>query len=193
MFRSDRNLPATAGGHRVRNNDQVTRARQRRRLVGRAGDLVRRLDALQLERTSRRGHGRMERRAACARPWSEAPPRRPPLAADPAGPGRGQGSSRRRRRGSATTNFGIAVAAPVYLDDCAPQPEDVHGSSWRGRLPPFGTKEARFMEIRTGRTIFLAFDTARPANAHTATCRRRAPFGLRLSERRSPKDAAPTD
>jgi hypothetical protein len=46
-----------------------------------------------------------------------------------------------------------------YIARVAPQPEEVR-RFLEGQVPPFGAKEARFMQLRTV-DEFLAFDTAR--------------------------------
>jgi hypothetical protein len=121
-------------------------------LVGRAGDLVRRLDALL-------GDGRHDEAAVewgiepLRSPWSEfqhAPVRQPrqsveaqALASRPSDP-----------------LYEIRKQLRLeYIARIAPRPEEVR-RFLEGQVPPFGTKEARFMELRTV-DEFLAFDTAR--------------------------------
>lgn len=121
-------------------------------LVGRAGDLVRRFDALL-------GDGR--RQAATVdwsieplrSPWSEyhhAPvrqPRRPVEAVALAGrPTDPLYEIRKQLR-------------LEYIARIAPRPEQVR-QFLEDQVPPFATKEARFIELRTV-DEFLAFDTAR--------------------------------
>ncbi|WP_246787935.1 Wadjet anti-phage system protein JetA family protein [Bradyrhizobium sp. CCBAU 53421] len=121
-------------------------------LVGRAGDLVRRLDALL--RSGRHGEATVEWSIEPMRsPWSEhhqAParqPRRPvearELAAPPSDP---LYELRKQLR-------------LEYIARIAPRPEDVR-RFLEEQVPPFATKEARFMEIDTV-DDFLAFDCAR--------------------------------
>ena len=121
-------------------------------LVGRAGDLVRQLDALL-------GDGRHDDAAVewgfepLRSPWSEfqhAPARQPrepvearALAGRPSDP---LYEIRKRLR-------------LEYIARIAPRPEAVR-QFLEGQVPPFGTKEARFMELRTV-DEFLAFDAAR--------------------------------
>lgn len=121
-------------------------------LVGRAGDLVRRLDALL--RDGRHADATLEWSVEPLRsPWSDhhhAPtrqPRRPvearELAAPPSDP---LYELRKQLR-------------LEYIARIAPRPEDVR-RFLEGQVPPFGTREARFMKIETV-DDFLAFDTAR--------------------------------
>ncbi|MGY3533094.1 hypothetical protein ACVISU_005862 [Bradyrhizobium sp. USDA 4452] len=121
-------------------------------LVGRAGDLVRRLDALL--RDGRRDKATVEWSIEPPRsPWSEhhqAParqPRRPVEARELAGPPSDPLYELRKK------------LRLEYIARIAPRPEDVR-RFLEGQVPPFATKEARFMEIDTV-DDFLAFDCAR--------------------------------
>ncbi|QOZ24206.1 Wadjet anti-phage system protein JetA family protein [Bradyrhizobium sp. CCBAU 51753] len=121
-------------------------------LVGRAGDLVRRLDALL--RDGRHEEATVEWTIEPLRsPWSEhhqAParqPRRPVEARELAGPPSDPLYELRKR------------LRLEYIARIAPRPEDVKRFLER-QVPPFATKEARFMEIGTV-DDFLAFDCAR--------------------------------
>lgn len=121
-------------------------------LVGRAGDLVRRLDALL--RDGKHDKATVEWSVEPLRsPWSEhhqAPtrqPRRPVEARELAGPPSDPLYELRKQ------------LRLEYIARVAPRPEDVR-RFLEGQVPPFGTREARFLEIATV-DDFLAFDTAR--------------------------------
>jgi hypothetical protein len=121
-------------------------------LVGRAGDLGRRLDALLQD--GRHAEATVEWSIEPLRsPWSEhhhAPSREP-------------------RRPVETQPLGERPSDPIYeirkqlrvqyIMRIAPGPEEVRRFLER-QVPPSGTKEARFMELKTV-DDFLAFDTAR--------------------------------
>jgi Family of unknown function (DUF5716) len=121
-------------------------------LVGRAGDLVRRLDALLHD--GRCAEATLEWSLEPLRsPWSEhhhAPsrePRRPieqrPLGERPSDP-----------------LYEIRKQLRLqYIMRIAPKPEDVR-RFLEGQVPPSGTKEARFMDLKSV-DDFLAFDMAR--------------------------------
>jgi hypothetical protein len=121
-------------------------------LVGRAGDLVRRLDALLA--TGRYQAPCVEWNVEPLRsPWSEfhqAPerqPRRPVAARALAGrPSDPLYEARKKLR-------------LAYITRIAPRPEEVRRFLEK-EVPPFGTKEARFMDLTTV-DDFLAFDAAR--------------------------------
>ena len=121
-------------------------------LVGRAGDLVRRLDALLQD--GRHAEATVEWSIEPLRsPWSEhhhAPSREPrrPVETQPLGerPWDPIYESRKQLR-------------VQYIMRIAPGPEEVRRFLER-QVPPSGTKEARFMELKTV-DDFLAFDTAR--------------------------------
>jgi hypothetical protein len=121
-------------------------------LVGRAGDLVRRLDALL-------GDGR---HAAASVEWS-LEPLRSPWSEHRQAPGRlpRQPVEARALAGRPTDPlYEIRKRLRLeYIARIAPRPEDVR-RFLEGQVPPFGSKEARFMELRTV-DEFLAFDTAR--------------------------------
>lgn len=121
-------------------------------LVGRAGDLVRRFDALL-------GDGRHDEATVgwnlepLRSPWSEyqhAPVRQPRRPVEPQAledrPTDPLYEIRKRLR-------------LEYIARIAPRPEEVR-RFLEEQVPPFGTREARFMELRTV-DEFLAFDTAR--------------------------------
>ena len=121
-------------------------------LVGRAGDLVRRLDALL--RDGRHADATVEWSLEPLRsPWSEhqhARGRDPriPVAARPLG--------------ERPTDPLYEIRKQLrlqYITRIAPRPEDVCRFLER-QVPPAGSKEARFMELKTV-DDFLAFDTAR--------------------------------
>jgi Family of unknown function (DUF5716) len=121
-------------------------------LVGRAGDLVRRLDALL-------GDGR---HANAAVEWS-LEPLRSPWSEHHHAPGR------EPRRSVEAQPLSDRPTDPIYelrkslrldyIARIAPGPDDVRRFLER-QVPPFGTKEARFMDLETV-DDFLAFDTAR--------------------------------
>jgi len=121
-------------------------------LVGRAGDLVRRLDALLQD--GRHAEATVEWSIEPLRsPWSEhhhAPSREPrrPVETQPLGerPWDPIYESRKQLR-------------VQYIMRIAPGPGEVRRFLER-QVPPSGTKEARFMELKTV-DDFLAFDTAR--------------------------------
>lgn len=136
---------------RVRNTIRYAE-RGARGLVGRAGNLVRRLDALL--RDGRHGHAAVEWSLEPLRsPWSEhhhargRDPRKP-LAAQPLGERPSDPLYELRKQ-----------LRLQYIMRIAPGPEEVRRFLER-QVPPSGTKEARFMEIETV-DDFLAFDTAR--------------------------------
>jgi hypothetical protein len=121
-------------------------------LVGRAGDLVRRLDALL--RDGREHVATVEWSLEPLRsPWSE----------------HHQASAREPRRPVEAQPLSDRPSDPLYelrkqlrleyIMRIAPGPEEVRRFLER-QVPPFGTKEARFMELKTV-DDFLAFDTAR--------------------------------
>jgi hypothetical protein len=121
-------------------------------LVGRAGDLVRRLDALV-------GDGRHQEAMIewslepLRSPWSEyhhAPCRAPrkPIDARPLG----------ERPSDPLYEIRKALRLQ-YITRIAPGPDEVRRFLER-QVPPSGTKEARFMDLNTI-DDFLAFDTAR--------------------------------
>jgi Wadjet protein JetA len=121
-------------------------------LVGRAGDLVRRLDALLLD--GRHAEATVEWSIEPLRsPWSEyqhAPGREPrkPVVAQPLG--------------ERPTDPLYEIRKQLrlqYIMRIAPGPEEVRRFLER-QVPPAGTKEARFMELKSV-DDFLAFDTAR--------------------------------
>jgi hypothetical protein len=121
-------------------------------LIGRAGDLVRRIDALL--RDGRRAEATVEWSLEPLRsPWSEyhhAPGREPrkPVEAQP---------------------LGVRPSDPLYeirkqlrlqyIMRIAPGPQEVRRFLER-QVPPAGTKEARFMDLKSV-DDFLAFETAR--------------------------------
>jgi hypothetical protein len=121
-------------------------------LVGRAGDLVRRLDALL-------GKGRHDAATLewslepLRSPWSEyqhAPVRQPRQPVEAlALQGRPSDPLYEIRK----------ELRLQYIARVAPQPEEVR-RFLEDQVPLFGAKEARFMELRTV-DEFLAFDTAR--------------------------------
>jgi hypothetical protein len=121
-------------------------------LVGRAGDLVRRLDALLSD--GRHGEATVEWSIEPMRsPWSEyqhAPGREPrkPVEPQPLG-----------ERPSDPLYEIRKQLRLEYIMRIAPRPEDVRRFLER-QVPPAGTKEARFMQLRSV-DDFLAFDTAR--------------------------------
>jgi hypothetical protein len=121
-------------------------------LIGRAGDLVRRLDALL--RDGRHVEASLEWSIEPLRsPWSEhhhAPGRGPrrPIEAQPLG----------ERPSDPLYEIRKALRLQ-YIMRIAPGPEEVRRFLER-QVPPSGTKEARFMELRSV-DDFLAFDTAR--------------------------------
>jgi Family of unknown function (DUF5716) len=121
-------------------------------LVGRAGDLVRRLDALLKD--GRHGEATVEWSIEPIRsPWSEhqhAPGREPRKPVEP------------QPLGERPTDPLYEIRKRLHLEyimRIAPGPEDVRRFLER-QVPPAGTKEARFMELRSV-DDFLAFDTAR--------------------------------
>ncbi len=121
-------------------------------LVGRAGDLVRRLDALLRD-------GRHERSTV---EWSIEPLRSPWSEHH-------QAPTRQPRRPVEARELSAPPSDPLYelrkqlrleyIARIAPRPEDVRRFLER-QVAPFGTKEARFVEIETV-DDFLAFDSAR--------------------------------
>ncbi|WP_246787861.1 Wadjet anti-phage system protein JetA family protein [Bradyrhizobium sp. CCBAU 53421] len=121
-------------------------------LVGRAGDLVRRLDALLREG----GH------EEATVEWTIEPLRSP-------WPEHHQAPARQLRRPVEARELAGPPSDPLYelrkrirlecIARIAPRPEDVKRFLER-QVPPFATKEARFMEIGTV-DDFLAFDCAR--------------------------------
>jgi hypothetical protein len=121
-------------------------------LVGRAGDLVRRLDSLLTE--NRRVRPDVEWSLEPLRsPWSEfhhAPGREPrrPVEAQPLG-----------ERPSDPLYEIRKQLRLQYIMRIAPGPEDVR-RFLESQVPASGTKEARFMQLKTV-DDFLAFDTAR--------------------------------
>lgn len=121
-------------------------------LVGRAGDLVRRLDALLSD--GRHAKTTLEWSLEPLRsPWSEyhhAPGREPrkPVEAQPLG-----------ERPSDPLYEIKKQLRLQYIMRISPGPEEVRRFLER-QVPPAGTKEARFMELRSV-DDFLAFDTAR--------------------------------
>jgi hypothetical protein len=121
-------------------------------LVGRAGDLVRRLNALLSD--GRHDEANVEWNVEPLRsPWSE----------------HHQAPTRQPRRPVEAKELAAAPSDPLYeirkqlrlqyIARIAPRPEDVR-QFLEGQVPPFGTMEARFMEMRTV-DEFLAFDAAR--------------------------------
>jgi hypothetical protein len=121
-------------------------------LVGRAGDLVRRLDALL--RDGRHAEATVEWSLEPLRsPWSEyhhAPGREPrkPVEAQPLG-----------ERPSDPLYEIRKQLRLQYIMRIAPGPEEVRRFLER-QVPPAGSKEARFMDLKSV-DDFLAFDTAR--------------------------------
>lgn len=121
-------------------------------LVGRAGDLVRRLDVLL--RDGRHSDATLEWSLEALRsPWSEhhhAPGREPrkPVEAQPLG-----------ERPSDPLYEIRKELRLQYIMRIAPGPDEVRRFLER-QVPPSATKEARFMEL-TSVDDFLAFDTAR--------------------------------
>ena len=121
-------------------------------LVGRAGDLVRRLDKLIGE--NRRIRPEVEWSIEPLRsPWSEfhhAPGREPrkPVEAQPLGSRPADPLYEMRKR-----------LRLEYIMRIAPGPKEVR-RFLESQVPPAGTKEARFMHLQTV-DDFLAFDTAR--------------------------------
>ena len=121
-------------------------------LVGRAGDLVRRLDALLVG--GRHWNATVEWSLEPLRsPWSEfhhAPGREPrrPVEAQPLG-----------ERPSDPLYEIRKELRLQYIIRISPSPLQVR-RFLESQVPPAGTKEARFMELRTV-DDFLAFDTAR--------------------------------
>src|SRR5262249_46772295 len=121
-------------------------------LVGRAGDLVRRLDALL--RDGRREEATLEWSLEPLRsPWSEyhhAPGREPRKPVEP------------QPLGERPSDPPYEIRKQLrlqYIMRIAPEPEAVRRFLER-QVPPAGTKEARFMDLRSV-DDFLAFDTAR--------------------------------
>jgi len=121
-------------------------------LVGRAGDLVRRLDALL-------GDGR---HSAATVEWSVEPLRSPwseyqhAHVRQPRQPVEAQALQGRPTDPLYEIRKRLRLE---YIARIAPRPEEVR-RFLEAQVPPFGTKEARFMELRTV-DEFLAFDTAR--------------------------------
>jgi hypothetical protein len=121
-------------------------------LAGRAGGLVRRLDALL-------AGGRHDSATVA---WSIEPLRSPWSEFHHA-------PTRQRRRAVEALALAGRPEDPLYeirkqlrleyITRVAPRPEDVR-RFLEGQVPPFAAKEARFMELRTV-DEFLAFDTAR--------------------------------
>jgi hypothetical protein len=149
-------------------------------LVGRAGDLVRRLDALLSD--GRHAEATVEWSIEPLRsPWSEhhhAPSREPrkPVEAHPLG------------ERPSDPIYEIRKQLRVqYIMRIAPGPEEVRRFLER-QVPPSGTKEARFMELRTV-DDFLAFDTAR----RFATTREVPPEIARTFELEFTPDRPPHD
>jgi hypothetical protein len=121
-------------------------------LVGRAGDLVRRLDALL--RDGRRAEATVEWSLEPLRsPWSEhqhAPSREPRRPLEP------------QPLGERPTDILYEIRKQLrlqYIMRIAPGPKEVR-RFLESQVPPSGTKEARFMELKSV-DDFLAFDTAR--------------------------------
>jgi Family of unknown function (DUF5716) len=121
-------------------------------LIGRAGDLVRRLDGLLAD--GRHDEATVEWEVEPLRsPWSE----------------HHQAPTRQPRRPVEARELASAPSDPLYemrkqlrlqyIARIAPRPEDVK-QFLEGQVPPFGTMEARFMELKTV-DEFLAFDAAR--------------------------------
>lgn len=136
---------------RVRNTIKYAE-RGTRGLVGRAGDLVRRLDSLLSD--GRHDSAALEWSLEPLRsPWSEhhhAPGREPRKPVEP------------RALGDRPTDPIYELRKKLrheYLTRIAPSPAQVR-RFLEGQVPPFGTKEARFMEMKSV-DDFLAFDTAR--------------------------------
>lgn len=121
-------------------------------LVGRAGDLVRRLDLLL--RSRHYDTATVEWSLESLRsPWSEfhhAPGREPRKAVEARALGNRPSDPLYEMRKRLRLE---------YIERLAPNPLAVRRFLER-EVPPFGTKEARFMELRTV-DDFLAFDTAR--------------------------------
>jgi len=121
-------------------------------LIGRAADLVRRLDALLQD----------GRHAEATLEWSLEPLRSPWSAHHPA-------RGREPRKPVAARPLGERPSDPLYeirkqlrlqyITRIAPRPEDVRRFLER-QVPSTGSKEARFMQIETI-DDFLAFETAR--------------------------------